>query len=220
MNASTLIHQTVPARRGVPPHPALLLLHGLGDTEAGLLPIASQIDPRVYVISARAPFPHSWGGYAWFDLEHHGPGLGSESIEHSIGLLDRFLGELLATYPIDPDRLFIGGFSMGAMMAGAISLLHPERVRGTIMISGALPPDATGRYRMSDVAGLPIFIGHGTEDPVVPILYARMTRDYLLNTPVQITYREYPTGHGVTLEEITDLAAWFTEVLEGTPREM
>src|ERR671939_240288 len=98
----TLIHEIAPARAGSPPYPGLILLHGLGSNELDLLQIAPGLDPRVYAISARAPLERRWGGYMWYDLEQHGPGLGSESIEAALDLLRRFLDEVIAADPLDP----------------------------------------------------------------------------------------------------------------------
>ncbi len=210
-----LTHRALPARAGSGPHPCLLLLHGLGSNELDLLSMAPELDPRVFTISARAPFAYRWGGYMWYDLEQHGPGLGSASIERGLDLLRRFVGEVVEAYPVDPKRLYVGGFSMGAAMAGALALLEPETISGALMTSGYLPPDQRRRYRGQDAAGHPIFQAHGTYDPVVPIDVGRRTRDYLQRSPVDLTYREYPIGHEVSLDELRDIAAWLSDVLDG-----
>lgn len=101
-------------------------------------------------------------------------------------------------------------------MAGAMALLFPDRIAGAIMVSGFLPPDASGRYRTGEAAGHPFFQAHGTMDPVVPLAYAQMTRAYLRATPVDLTYQEYPTGHTVTPEELLDLGVWFSNILDAT----
>ena len=54
--ASDLVHRTIAARVGEPPHPVLLLLHGRGADEADLLGLAPHLDPRFFVVSARAPY--------------------------------------------------------------------------------------------------------------------------------------------------------------------
>ena len=215
----SLTHETIPARAGSPPYPGLILLHGLGSNERDLLQISPGLDPRPYAVSARGPLKHRWGGYAWYDLDQHGPGLGSKSIESALALLRKFLDEVVDAYSIDPRRLYVGGFSMGAAMAGALALLEPERVAGAIMISGYLPPDSDNRYRGHEAVGHPFFQAHGTLDEVVPIVYARQTRDYLQTTAVDLTYREYPIAHTVSFEELLDLAAWFNGVLNaGEPQ--
>jgi phospholipase/carboxylesterase len=179
--------------------------------------VATQLDTRIFAISARAPQPYPWGGYMWYDLDE-GPGLGGAGIEASLDLLRSFIGEIVENYPIIPRRLYVGGFSMGAAMAGALALLEPERVAGAVMISGYLPPPAPDRqYRTADAKGHPFFQAHGTLDGVVSIEYARQTRDFLQRSPVDLTYREYPIGHEVSYEELMDLAAWVQERILGKP---
>jgi phospholipase/carboxylesterase len=191
------------------------LLHGLGSDELDLYAIATQLDTRVFAISARAPNAYQWGGYMWYDLAE-GPGLGGAGIQGSLDLLRSFLDEIVERYPVDAQRLFVGGFSMGAAMAGALALLEPERVRGAAMISGYLPPPAPQHpYRPEAAAGHPIFQSHGTLDRVIPLQYARHTRDYLQSTQIDLTYREYPIGHEVSLEELRDLEAWIERQVLG-----
>jgi phospholipase/carboxylesterase len=208
-----LIHRTAPARTGSPPFPGIVLLHGLGSDELDLLSLASQLGPRLYAVSVRAPLTYPGGGFTWYDLEGHGPGLGSESIEAALDALVEFLEDIVQRYPIDPNRLFLGGFSMGAAMAGALTLLHPEKVVGTLMTSGYLPPDSGDRYRIKDARDKPFFQGHGLYDNVVPLEGARMTRDYLRSVGVRLTYKEYPIAHQLSADELKDLVAWFWNVL-------
>jgi phospholipase/carboxylesterase len=210
---TSLIHRTSPARSGSPPYPGIVLLHGLGSDELDLLSLASQLDPTLYAISVRAPLSHPGGGFAWYDLQRHGPGLGSESIEAALRSIAQFLDDVVERYPIDPSRLFLGGFSMGAAMAGALTLLHPEKVAGTVMTSGYLPPDSGDRYRVKDARGKPVFQGHGLYDYLVPLQGARLTRDYLQSVGVRLTYKEYPIAHQVSADELKDLVEWFRNVL-------
>lgn len=99
-------------------------------------------------------------------------------------------------------------------MAGALALLEPEPVSGAIMVSGFLPRDDNGQYRSEEAAGHPFFQAHGMLDTVVPLMYAHMTRDFLLQTPVDLTYREYQIAHTVAPQEIADLSEWFGRVME------
>jgi phospholipase/carboxylesterase len=215
MATFSLIHRLQPARRGAPPHPGLLLLHGRGSDENDLLALAAELDPRLFTVSARAPFRFPWGGYMWYDLEANMAGRPSqESIQASLDRLRRFLDEIVAAYPIDQQRLYIGGFSMGAAMAAALALLEPKRLAGAIVLSGYLPLHTALPYRPQEAAGHPFFQAHGTFDPVLPVQLARLTRDYLTQTPVDLTYREYPIGHEVGDQELRDLAAWLTSVLD------
>lgn len=215
----SLHHRVREAQKGAAPHPGLVLLHGLGSTEEDLFSLAPLLDSRLVVVSARAPLPRG-GGYSWYDIERDGPGLGGPSIERSLGQLSSFMDEIGEQYDVDPRRLFVGGFSQGAAMAGALLLLHPRGVAGAVMISGFLPPDSPDRrYAAESVSGKPVFQAHGLQDTTVPVQYARMTRDFLRSTGVNLTYREYPVGHWVSEDELSELSVWFGDLLEETPSE-
>ena len=215
MTRFALTHRTHPAVVGAEPHPALLLLHGRGADESDLLPLAGELDPRLFTVSARAPFRFPWGGYAWYHLDSNGVGFPEDgSLQRSLDLLRQLIDELIEAYPVDPRRLYVGGFSMGAAMAGSLALLQPERVSGAIVLSGYLPLRAGLPFRPQDAAGRPFFESHGTLDQVIPVSFARETREFLKGTPVALTYREYPIGHEISYQELRDLAAWTTEVLD------
>lgn len=215
MSEFALTHRTHPARAGSAPHPGLLLLHGRGADENDLLPLAAELDPRLFVVSARAPFQFPWGGYMWYDLDPQGVGYpDARTLQSSLELLKRFLGEIVESYPIDPQRLYLGGFSMGAVMSATLALLEPERVAGGIVLSGYLSSTSGLPFQPERAAGHPFFVAHGTLDPVIPVQFGRLGRDYLAQTAVDLTYHEYTIGHEISLPELQDLARWLTHVLD------
>jgi len=210
----TLVHRPLPALTGEAPHPALLLLHGRGADERDLLPLGQELDPRLFTIAARAPFRFPWGGFAWYDLAPEGVGFPDpESLQTSLDLLRRFLTEIVGAYPIDPGRLSIGGFSMGAVMAGTLALLEPNRLAAAIILSGYLALHNDLPFHPAEARGLSIFQAHGTLDQVIPVGFARETRAYLESTPVDLTYREYAMGHEIGGAEFVDLQGWVRDVL-------
>ncbi len=204
---TALVYRALPAREqtlGRPP--CLVMLHGRGSDEVDLLELASYLDPRLVVISARAPY--SLGvGYHWYEfLEAGYPE--PETFQTSLGLLSRFVDDVVGGHGLDPDRVYVLGFSQGALMAGALALTRPERVAGAMMLSGYLPISSRLHVPRELVRGLPFFVAHGTEDPVIPIGMARSTRVYLSNLKVNLTYREYPIAHFVDEEELRDVTGW------------
>lgn len=210
-----LTHIVAPSRAGDPPHPVLLLLHGRGTDETDLLPLASALDPRLLVVTARAPFPFPWGGYAWYDLDPRGVGYPNrQSLETSINLISSLLTTITEQHPVDPARVYLGGFSMGSVMAGTMALLEPERIAGAIILSGYLAADPELPLQPEKTAGHPIFMAHGTLDNVIPVQFARQARDYLRTTPVDLHYKEYPIGHQISDTELSDLSSWLRGVLD------
>jgi phospholipase/carboxylesterase len=215
MALQSLASAGVPPRTGEPPHPALLLLHGRGTDERDLLPLARELDPRLYVVTARAPFQFPWGGYMWYELDEQGVGYPQgTTLNESLEKLRSFIDEMAAELSIDPRRLYVGGFSMGAAMSATLALTEPKRVAGAMVLSGYLPLHAGLDFRRDEVAGRPVFAAHGLYDPVIPIQYGRQTRDALAQFPVDLTYHEYPIAHEISLDELGDAAGWLSGVLD------
>lgn len=216
----SLTHRTQPARAGEAPYPCLVLLHGRGADESDLLPLAAELDPHLFTVSPRAPLQFPWGGAMWYDLDPNGVGYPeSQSLQTSLDLLRRFLIEIVDAYPIDPRRLYVGGFSMGAVMSGTLALVDPARVAGAIMLSGYLPLHGNLPFQPEKATGHPFFQGHGVSDAVIPVSFGRESRDYLAGTAVDLTYREYPIAHQIGAAELQDLSAWLTAVLNARPSE-
>lgn len=191
---------------GVEPYPALLLLHGRGADEADLLPLAEQLDPRRFVVSARAPLPLG-PGFAWYDLADLGKPE-PRSFAAGLAALQQFVEQLPAAYPIDPARIETLGFSQGAVMAGSLLLTRPAAIARTAMLSGYLPLDQNLAVDEVGLAGRQVFVGHGVADPLIPIAWGRAVRDYFTRVGADLTYRDYPIGHFIGEEELRDVAEW------------
>jgi phospholipase/carboxylesterase len=204
-----LIHVAHAPRAGGPgPHPALVLLHGRGADEADLLPLVDVLDPRFFVVSARAPLPLG-GGYAWYHLIDLG-NPDQPSFRASLASLAQFVANLPTAYPIDPGRIFTVGFSQGAMMAGSLLLTHPTAMAGTVMLSGYLPLGVGLPVDEAALRGRPVFVGHGTADQVIPVSSARQARDYFERVGADLSYHEYPIGHYIADEELSQVAGWLS----------
>jgi phospholipase/carboxylesterase len=197
----------------------LLLLHGVGSHEADLMGLAPYLDSRFHVISARAPFILAPGAYAWFHLEFTptGPIIDPAEAEESRVTLLRFIDELVQGYGVDPARIYLMGFSQGAIMSLSLALTEPKKLAGVVAMSGRILPEVLPRIASPEaMAGLPILLIHGVADPVLGIDYGRAARDRLTSLPVALTYKEYPMGHQVTEESLADVAAWLRARLDST----
>lgn len=197
--------------------PLLLLLHGVGSNEEDLFGLAPYVDERFLVVSARAPVALEYGGYGWFKIEFTPRGMVAdiEQARESLAVLPGFIDELVAAYGADGRRVYLAGFSQGAMMSLALVLTRPEKVAGVAAMSGRLPvrvlepePDREA------LAGKPIIVTHGVYDPVLPVENGRAVRDYLRGLPVELTYREYPMAHEVSAESLRDVTGWLSRILD------
>lgn len=195
----------------------LLLLHGVGSNEADLFGLAPYLDPRLMIVSARAPIALGPSQFGWFELQWSAAGITSrpEDVQRAAGIVAAFVDELIARYDVDPTRVFLGGFSQGAIMSLVVGLTQPEKFAGLVAMSGRLPAELGSRLPPPErLAGLPVLVVHGTEDQVLPIHEGRAARDALARLPVDLTYREYPMAHTVSAESLADVVAWLKDRLD------
>jgi phospholipase/carboxylesterase len=115
---------------------------------------------------------------------------------------------------IAPERTVLAGFSQGCAMALLTGLRHRQRLAGIVGMSGYLPLAATTSAERSDANALtPIFMGHGEHDEIVMVERGRASRDALAALGYDVQWHEYPMGHSVCMEEISDLNGWLVKVL-------
>jgi len=211
---SSLVHKVLPPTdTGASRHPALLLLHGRGTNEDDLLGLAQYLDPRLFVVSARAPFRFPYGGYTWYQIVEVGTPVGSE-FDESYRRLNELINDIKQNYPVDPQRVFLLGFSMGSVMSFALSLTHPEAVRGVVAHSGYIPENTSLQYQWDKLADLSLFVAHGVYDLVIPINHGRRANDLLSATQADLTYKEYPIAHTMSEESLSDLSTWLQRRLD------
>ena len=199
---------------GLPP--LLLLLHGIGSNEADLFGLAPYLDGRFFVVSARAPVVMGPGAFGWFNIEYTPAGLVADVAQarDSLRLAAAFVGELTDAYALDPRRVYLMGFSQGAMMSLGLTLAGLSKAAGVVAMSGRLPAREFQPAGGRDVlAGLPVLVTHGLYDPVLPVGNGRDIRDRLAELGAALTYREYPMGHEVSAESLQDVARWLSDTL-------
>lgn len=196
--------------------PLLLLLHGVGSHERDLFGLANELDGRFFVVSARAPLPHG-GGFGWYpvDFTANGPVADEAKARTSRDLLETFLGEVTTTYGVDASRVYLTGFSQGAIMSLYLALHSPEKVAGVAAMSGRLiEPTLAERADDARLAGLPIVAVHGIYDRVLTIAEGRRIQAELSRLPVTLTYHEYPMAHEVSRESLDEVASFLTTQLD------
>jgi len=219
--SSTLVHKVRPPATSSPTKsPALILLHGRGTNEDDLLGLADFLDPRFFIVSARAPYRFEEGhdSYTWFGLQEIGKP-DALQFNESLRRLNQFIDDVKTGYPIDPARVFLLGFSMGSIMSFAVALTQPNAVRGIVAHSGYIPESVSLQFAWPQLASLSVFVAHGLHDPVIPIEKARRTQELLSKTGADLTYKEYPIQHTISEESLADLSQWLQKKLD-VPADM
>ena len=207
-----------------PERPAglVLWLHGLradGHDFAPVVPHLRRPDLRVVLPHAAVRPVTINGGYpmrAWYDITQMAPGPGREppaDIRSSAAALAELLRAEQAAAGVPWSRVLVVGFSQGGAMALHLALRWPERLAGVVALSTYLVlEDTLATEQSAAAAGMPAFFGHGVGDPTVSWDRGRAAFDRLSDT-LQATWRDYPMGHEVCLEELDDLRAFFAQAL-------
>lgn len=196
-------------------NPLLLLLHGYGSNEADLFSFAEELPENYYIISARAPYDMQYGSYAWYAINFDADQnkfSDNDQAKESRDLIAKFIDELVQIYPIDAQNVSLIGFSQGSILSYAVALSYPEKVQKVVAMSGYLNLDIVAEnYLKNNFSNLKIFASHGTVDQVIPIDWARKTPAILENLGIEVTYKEYPIGHGVAPQNFYDFKNWLLE---------
>lgn len=195
------------------PAPALVMLHGWRGDESSMWIFKQVIAAGAAAITPRAPLELKPQEYAWYRHNGGRPTPDPASLREGLEYLVRFMTTIPDQYPIDPKRLLLVGFSQGAAIGNGLALSRPDLIIGMASLAGMMPELPPDIVRDEGVAGLPVFIAHGTEDQIVPVLEARKTRDVYAGHGADITYGEYKTGHKMTVQGIKDLKTWVAQVL-------
>ncbi|RTY64787.1 alpha/beta fold hydrolase [Flavobacterium sp. ZB4P23] len=196
-------------------NPLLLLLHGYGSNEDDLFSFATELPDEYYIVSARAPYNMQYGAYAWYAINFDADQnkfSDHDQAKVSRDLIAGFIDELIQTYPINTEKVTLIGFSQGSILSYAVALSYPEKVQKVVAMSGYLNLEiVTEDYLKNNFHTLKIFASHGTVDQVIPVEWARKTPAIVENLGINITYKEYPIGHGVAPQNFYDFKNWILE---------
>jgi len=201
------------------PTHAVIWLHGLGADGNDFAPIVPELVARQWP-ALRFVFPHAPvrpvtinGGMrmrAWYDIK--GARIEDKQdetgIRESIGELDALIARE-GERGIAPARVLLAGFSQGGAIALAGGVRHAQGLAGIVALSTYLPlQERTAAERSTANASVPIFMAHGSVDPVVPQALGSASRDALAALAYDVAWHSYPMAHQVCAQEIGDLQHW------------
>jgi phospholipase/carboxylesterase len=198
------------------PQGALILNHGRGTSERDLYPLLDELDPERRLVGVTPGGPITDvppGGRHWYLV----PRIGypePASFASSYAALTAFCDGFLAERRVGWDRTVIGGFSMGAVMSYAVTLGAGRPSPAAIVaLSGFVPtvdvwePDFEGRE------GLPAFVHHGRNDPVIDVSFGRRAAELLREGGLDVDYLETDAGHWVPQDAVEAAAELVPEVI-------
>ena len=216
--------ESVVVETGPKPTFTILWLHGLGADGHDFEPLVPEL-LEDGMPALRFIFPHAPvrpvtlnNGYrmrAWYDII----GIDRRSAEDFAGmqLTADSIRTLMAREQesgIPAERLVVAGFSQGGAMALHIATRSPDRFGGVIALSCYLPLAKElphKRHRANDAT--PIFMAHGTQDPVVPYDFGEESRRALEEAGYSVEWHSYPMGHGLCEPEVAHIRAFLKRIL-------
>jgi phospholipase/carboxylesterase len=214
---------TIEINPAKPPVGTVILMHGLGADGNDFVPIVSEL-AVTKEIPLRFVFPNAAlkpvtinNGYimpAWFDITGfdslHSADV--KGIQESVGQIEALI-EHEEKLGVAADKIILAGFSQGAVIALSTGLFFKKRLAGILALSGYLP--ATESIIKEGAQGnqqTPIFIGHGSNDNVVPYFLGKDAYDKLNNGGFNVTFHSYAMGHSVNHAEIQDISSWLHKI--------
>ena len=223
MDQSPLL-QTVEHETAHSPQWCVLWLHGLGADGHDFAPIVPEL-VRPGWPAVRFVFPHApmravtinngMRMRAWYDIRNFsadelggGDRADSAGVFESIAQVEALIARE-AERGIPPSRLVLAGFSQGGAIALAAGLRRSEPLAGLVALSTYLPMAPQAAADLAPQAlRQPLFMAHGSQDPVVPLAAGEHSRQVLEALGFALEWHHYPMGHAVCPEEIRDLGDW------------
>ena len=221
--------ETVEMETGATPTGSVIWLHGLGADGHDFEPVVPELQlPEA--LRLRFVFPHAPvrpvtvnGGMqmrAWYDiisLDRDGPS-DEDGIRQSGAILQGLIDKEVQR-GIPANRIVVAGFSQGGAIAIHAALRCTEKLGGLMALSTYLPlpeffdAEVVNNTELNNT-DLPIFMAHGSFDPVLPMQLGQASYEQLSNAGFDVEWHEYPMAHAVCAEEIRDIRTWLLSVYE------
>jgi phospholipase/carboxylesterase len=206
------------------PTASVIWLHGLGADGNDFVPVVRELALPAS-LAVRFVFPHApvrsvtinngvrmraWYDIAAADLNNRADLAGVKQSQLQVeALIAREVGR-----GIPASRIVVAGFSQGGAVALYTGLRHAERLAGVMALSTYLiGADALAIEAASINRDVPIFMGHGTADPIVRFDWGNASRQALVKAGYSVDWHTYGMEHSVCMEEIHAVSAWLQRVL-------
>lgn len=211
---------------GPSPAHTIVWLHGLGADGHDFEPIVPQLQ-----CTARRPvrfvFPHApvrpvtvnngMSMRAWYDIR----GLEIDRDQDATGIADSLarvnaLVDAELARGVDPGHLVLAGFSQGGAIALRTGLARSSPLAGVVGLSCyLLQADRLSDWAAPESAGVPVFMGHGDVDPIVPAVLGRRSARFLEEAGYHVQWWTWPMAHAVSPGEIARLDEWLDRRFSG-----
>ena len=211
---------------GEDPKFSVIWLHGLGADGHDFSPIVPELS-LPSDLSIRFIFPHAPqrpvtinAGMvmpAWYDIlsMEISRQVDEAGIERSAEQVRELIDQEIES-GIRSDHILLAGFSQGGAVVLHTGLLLQQPLLGILALSSYLPiPERILGLQNTANQSTPIFMGHGTFDPVVPMQLGDKTQEFLVSQGYSVEWHTYPMEHSVNMDEIRDVGVWMARLMQG-----
>lgn len=180
--------------------PLVLFLHGAGERGTNnvaqlvhgvpqIIGYSERTGQKAIVIAPQCPNGAQWVDTPWSAPAHTMNPEPSVNMAKAMALID----DVMARYPVDRDRVYVTGISMGGYGTWDIAQREPQKFAAAMPICGGGDVACAPRLK-----GLPVRAVHGDADSVVPVKRSRDMVAALKAAGGDVTYNEIPeAGHNV-----------------------
>jgi phospholipase/carboxylesterase len=187
-------------------YPVVIALHGIGYNEQHMLALVEDLKEEFILIGIRGDLPYE-DGYAYYYLKEYG-NPERKLFDDSIEKLKDFIEYAIDHYPIDSDRVYLIGFSQGAILSMTLALILGDTVKGIVAMNGYIPSFVKEEYPLKSISHLSVFLTQGESDPIFPLHVGQENYDYLRTHAGSVKYTIYPSGHEISQDNQRDIVSW------------
>ncbi|WP_379968797.1 alpha/beta hydrolase [Ectobacillus sp. sgz5001026] len=186
-------------------YPALFVMHGIGSNEKNMMSMVNGLEDSFFIFSIRGHILQG-PGFAYFTIQGYGKPH-REVFDEGVNKLTNFIDYACNQYSLDESRLYVLGFSQGAILAMTLGLTL-EKLKGVVALSGYIPAFVKEEYTIKPSKQLSVFISHGNMDQVLPYEWGTENVEYFKKLGIPVTFKTYPEGHSVSYENLQDFQQW------------
>lgn len=196
-------------------YPTIFTFHGKGSNERDMFGLVAPLAEDFIIIGVRGNLPLG-AGYQYYDLKSLGNPI-REMFDQAVKDIESFIHYATEKYPINPDKRYLLGFSQGAILSVTLALTMGEQLKGIIALNGYIPDFVKTEYSLRSIKDVSVFASHGEYDSVFPVRIGHETAAYLKDYTEHLTFKLYPTDHGVSEVNQVDFLKWIKQDTEPNP---
>lgn len=221
-----MLLETIERETGADPTWSVIWLHGLGADGSDFVPLVPELVQADWP-AIRFVFPHApvrpvtinngmrmraWYDIAALDLANRAD---EQGVAESIAQVEALIAHE-ADRGIRASRVVLAGFSQGGAIALSAGLRRTEPLAGLVALSTYLPAPAKAAAALQpQAASQPVFMAHGSHDPVVPLAAGEQSAQLLQSFGFKVEWHVYPMPHSLCAQEVLDLRVWFEQRFAG-----